>query len=121
MQHEFRTTGRFPRINYTKSMTTLLNPFSYQLKKQATQTINSKSVYSNGDYSVYKYVDKHFIYTYKNIVIAERCGLDKTIVDNLANDTYTGKSEQKYMNFDRPKEAIEIGINAAKELGFTIK
>ena len=50
-------------------MTTLLNPFSYQLKKQATQTINSKSVYSNGDYSVYKYVDKHFIYTYKNIVI----------------------------------------------------
>lgn len=102
-------------------MITLLNPFSFQLKKQPTQTINSKAVYSKGEFSVYKYVEKHFIYTFKNIVIAERCGLDKTIVDDLVNDSYTGEPNKKYLNFDRPKETIKIGIDAAKELRFTIE
>ena len=114
-------TGRFPQIKNTNSMTTLFNTFSFQLKKEAKQIINSNPVYSNGEYSIYKFCDKHYLYTYKNIIIAERCGLDKTMVDELVNDRYTGEHSKKYYNFDRPKQAIEIGINAAKELRFTIE
>lgn len=102
-------------------MKTLFNPFNFLLKKQATQKINSKPVYINGEFSVYKYVKNHFIYTFKNVVIAERGGLDKKMIDDLKNDTYTGELNKKYSNFVRPKEAIKTGIDAAKELGFTIE
>lgn len=119
---DYTTTGCFPRnIKKQRAMKTLLNTFSYQLKKHAMQTINSKPIYSNGEYLVYKFCDNHYLYTFKNLIIAERCGLDKTIIDDLSNDIYTGEPSKKYYNFDRPKQTIEIGINAAKELNFIIE
>lgn len=102
-------------------MKTLFNPFNFLLKKQATQKIDSKPVYTNGEFAVYKYAENHFIYTFKNVVIAERGYLIKEMIDDLANDSYTGEPRQKYSNFFRPKETLKIGIDAAKELRFTIE
>ena len=48
--------------------TTLLNPFSVRLKKEPYMKINTAPVYVDGDYKIYKFVDKHYIYTFKNIV-----------------------------------------------------
>lgn len=102
-------------------MKKLFNPFSLELKKQPVQTISSKPIYSNGDYHIYKYVEKHYIYTYKNIVIAERVGMDRQIIDDLVNEKFTGVSEKQWSNYVRPNEAKAKGIEAAKDLKFVVE
>lgn len=99
----------------------LLNPFSVQLDKQPFMNITSEPIFSKGDYKIYKYYEKYFVHTFKNIVIAERCAKNEQMINDLISGIYTGIESQKYFQFDRPKEAIEIGINAAKKLNFKIQ
>jgi len=47
-------------------LTTLLNPYSVALKKEPFLTINSSPVYVDGDYKIYKFVEKHYLHTFKN-------------------------------------------------------
>lgn len=100
--------------------TTLLNPFSVSLKKYPFMEVATSPVYTNGDYSIYKQGDEHFIHTYKNIVIAQRVAANKTLIDNLVNDNVPTGEASLYHDYQRPKEAILEGIEAAKNLNFEI-
>ena len=95
---------------------TLLNPFSVELQKpNYTTSINSNPVYQNGDYFIYKYVDKHFFHTYKNIIIAERCGVNMDLIDEMAHN-----SDSNDFDINRAKEFKSKGIEAAKKLNFEV-
>lgn len=100
---------------------TLLNPFSVLLKKPPFMDINTAPVYKNGDYRIYKLYDKHFVHTYKNIVICERCAANTELINNLINDTKPSGEADFYFLYERPKQAISEGIEAAKKLNFLIK
>lgn len=97
---------------------TFINPYSVELRKDPFFKVNSPPVYSNGDYRIYKYVDKHYFHTYKNIIICERTGINKEMIDNLAANT--PPPDRLYHDFERPKNAIQLGIAAAEKLDFKI-
>lgn len=100
--------------------TTLLNPYSVSLKKHPFMQVN-EPVFTNGDYRIYKYTNQHFVHTYKNIVICERCAANKDLLnDLLADKKPTGESDI-YHNYERPKQAILEGVKAAKKLNFKIQ
>ena len=99
----------------------LLNPFSVSLKKPPFMDINTEPVYKNGDYRIYKLYDKHFVHTFKNIVICERGAANKELINNIVNDTKPTGEADYYFLYERPKQAILEGIEAAKNLNFTIK
>ena len=98
----------------------LLNPFSVSLKKYPFMEVN-KLIYKRGDYSIYKYADKHFVHTFKNIVIGERVAANKELINNLLNDIKPIGEGILYHDYNRPKRAILKGIKAAKKLNFKIK
>jgi len=98
---------------------TLINPFSVALSKHPFMEAKSNPVYSNGDYRIFKHVDKHYLHTYKNIIIAERSGINKEMIDNLAANTPPLEGSL-YHDFERPKQTILEGIAAAKKLDFQI-
>jgi hypothetical protein len=100
--------------------TTLLNPYSVALKKEPFLTINSGPVYVDGDYRIYKFVDKHYIYTFKNIVATERCGLNKDIISHLKGDTKPKINTTEYYHNKRSLEAIAEGVEYAKMLNFKV-
>jgi len=100
--------------------TTLLNPFSVRLKKEPYMKINTAPVYVDGDYKIYKFVDKHYIYTFKNIVATERCGLNKDIISHLKGDTKPKKDTTEYYHNKRSLEAIAEGVEYAKMLNFKV-
>ena len=77
-------------------------------------------VYVDGDYKIYKFVDKHYIYTFKNIVATERCGLNKDIISHLKGDTKPKKDTTEYYHNKRSLEAIAEGIEYAKMLNFKV-
>ena len=77
-------------------------------------------VYVDGDYKIYKFVDKHYIYTFKNIVATERCGLNKDIISHLKGDTKPKKDTTEYYHNKRSLEAIAEGVEYAKMLNFKV-
>lgn len=101
-------------------MTTLLNPFSFSLKKHPFMEISSDPVYQAGDYSIYKYSKNHFVHTFKNIVIAERGAANIELINNLIADNKPTDEADFYHQYQSPKRAIEDGIKAAKKLNFTV-
>ena len=81
----------------------------------------NEPVFTNGDYRIYHYNYNHFVHTYKNIVICERCAANKDLLnDRIANNKPTGEADL-YHNYERPKQAISEGIEAAKKLNFKIQ
>lgn len=102
-------------------MKTLFNTFAYNLDKSPIMNIQKeKPIYSNGDFHIYEYYYNHFVYTYKNLVITERAGINKQIIDDLVFDNYTAEG-CKYLLFDRPKAMIQTGIETAKKAKFTVE
>ena len=99
---------------------TLINPFSVSLEKYPFMQVN-KLIYKRGDYSIYKYADKHFVHTFKNIVIGERVAANKELINNLLNDIKPTGEGVLYYDYERSKSAILEGIKAAKKLNFKIK
>lgn len=100
---------------------TLLNPFSVRLKNYPFMQVRNKPVFESGDYAIYKLYEKHYVHTFKNIVICERCAPNKEIINNLINDTKPTGEADYYFLYERPKQAISEGLEAAKELKFEIK
>ena len=99
-------------------MKKFISPFSYGLKKGYEFTIYSDNpVYTIGDYSIYKQHDDHYIYTYLNIIISERCGYCEQIINDLFVNKYSGPLNHKFINFDRPKQAIKDGTEIIKKYG----
>lgn len=103
----------------TTAKTILLNPYSVSLKKPPFMEVN-ELVYVNGDYRIYKYTYSHFVHTFKNIVICERGAANKPLIDNLVADIKPTTEAAIYHDYERPKEAIANGIEAAKNLNFQI-
>jgi hypothetical protein len=101
--------------------TTVLNPFSVSLQKNPFMEMRSEPIYTNGDYKIYKHYDRHFVYTFKNIVISERGGINKEMVNNLASNTRPNDEVKLYFEYDRAKAAMLEGIQAAKELNFEVR
>ena len=77
-------------------------------------------VYVDGDYKIYKFVDKHYIYTFKNIVATERCGINKDIISHLKGTTKPKKDTTEYYHNKRVLVALKEGIEYAKANGFEI-
>jgi len=101
--------------------TTLLNPFSHSLGKNPLMEVPEKPIFITGDYKIYKYFDRHFVHTYKNIVIAERCAANKDLLNNLQNDIKPTGTASMYFDFERTLEAKLDGLRIAKEINFTVK
>lgn len=101
--------------------TTLLNPFSVSLKKYPFMEVTSKPIYENGNYRIYKQWDNHFVHTFKNIVIGQRCAANKSLIDGLKNDIKPKGESDLYHDYQRPKAAISDGIKEAKKLKFKVK
>ena len=101
--------------------TTLLNPFSVSLDKYPFMEVATEPIYTNGDYRIYKAWNEHFIHTFKNIVIAQRCAANKDLINNLVTDNKPTDEAGLYHQYERPKQAIRDGVKAAKRLNFTIK
>jgi hypothetical protein len=78
-------------------------------------------VYQNGDWKIYKYTSNHYVHTFKNIVIGERCAANKDLINNLKADIKPTGEAALYHDYERPKEAISEGIEAAQKLNFKIK
>lgn len=101
--------------------TKLLNPFSISLKKPPYMEVNTLPCYQIGEFRVYKYFKDYYIHTFKNIVISERGGINKELLNNLHSDTMPEGESNSYFNYTRAKEAMLQGIEEAKKLNFTIK
>lgn len=101
-------------------MIQLLNPYSYNLKKNPLFEIDREPICKYGLYSIYKLYPDHFVYTYKNIVIMERTGENEKMLWDLTTDTIPENTARAYHDFDRPKEAIKNGLEIAKKIGFKV-
>jgi hypothetical protein len=101
--------------------TTLLNPFSHSLGKNPLMEVPSEPIFTTGDYKIYKYFDKHFVHTYKNIVITERGAADKDLLNNLKNNIKPTGEASIFHNFERPLGAKVDGLRIAQEINFTVK
>lgn len=99
-----------------------LNPYSVELQKpNPFYDIEGEPLYRNGHYSVYKHggVRNWFVYLYKNIIITERTGYSKELVDRFATDNEP-EGYAAYL-FRRAKDAIKLGKKYARRLGFKIR
>lgn len=105
----------------TAASTTLLNPFSISLNKPPYMEVNTLPCYEIGEFKVYKRSNDYYIHTFKNIVIGERCGINKELLNNLHTDTIPEGKSNSYFNYHRAKEAMLQGIEEAKKLNFPIK
>lgn len=101
-------------------VTFFLNPFSADLGKEPVQQKACSLVYENGDYRIYRYLPDYHIYCFKNIVIAERVGLDRSIIDGIVNNVQPLAIADKSINYERPLQAKRDGIALAKKLNFSI-
>ena len=109
----------------------LFNVFSYRLAKNESSvkpalwrvtdsSYYSEPVYTDGDFNIFRKSDNHFLHCYKNIIFAERCGLNTQLLTDIKNDSFSGCGD-KFHNFDSPKEALANGIEFVKfypELNF---
>lgn len=105
----------------TQERIILLNPFSISLDKDPFMTMESRPVFELNDYKIYKYSKDHYVHTFKNIVFAERCKANKDLILTLLNDVKPTGVAALYHDYERPKGAIQQGIEAAKKLNFLIK
>ena len=103
-------------------MLKLFNPFSLELKKDPIENLhylsieNNDAVYIDGDYRVFKKADKWYLHCYKHVIFAERCGINKQMIDDIKNDKFSGNGDgEKYHQFDRPKQAIADGLEWSKK------
>lgn len=103
--------------------TILLNPFSVQLSKHPFMDIKSKPMYIDGNFKIYKYYDRHYIHTYKNIVVTELGAPNREILTQLKNKVAPIDSPENsdLFSYNRCVEAMELGIKEAKKLNFTIQ
>jgi hypothetical protein len=99
----------------------LLNPYSIMLEKNPIMNVDANPVYVDGDFRIYKYYDRHFIHTYKNIVVSERGAQFPQLLTNLKTNTPPTGEASIYHDYLRPLEAMELGIKEAKKLNFVIK
>lgn len=95
-----------------------LNPYSVELEKNPFYEISGEPLYKNGNYSVYKYGKDWFVYLYKNIIITERTGFSKELVDRFVNNDEP--KDYSVYNFRRALDALKKGKKFARELGFKI-
>lgn len=100
---------------------TVLNPFSVSLQKYPFMEVPKKPVYSNGDYKIYAYFERHYVHTFKNIVIAERGKANTDMVEGLINDIRPTDEGRLYHDYERPKQALADGLKAAKKLKFKVQ
>ena len=98
----------------------LLNPFSHSLGKNPLFEVNSKPVFIDGDYRIYKYFDKHFVHTFKNVVICERCAMNKDVLTALKNNIKPIGEASIYHDFERPLWAKNEGLKIAQQINFTV-
>ena len=100
----------------------ILSPFSYAIKKSPIIfRYNINKVYVNGEYSIIRLASS-YIYLYKNIVIAERVGMNKELIDNLVtNNKSNYKGSDLYFCHESPLQAIKYGLEIAKQLNFEVK
>ena len=95
-----------------------LNPFSVELeRKNPFYEIEGKPLYRNGNFSVYKF-NSWYVYLYKNIIITERTGLSKDLVDRFANNDEP--ADYSKHSFRRALEAINRGKRYARKLSFKV-
>ena len=99
--------------------TTVINPFSVSLGKQPFMKLDY-CVYENGDYRIFKHTLNHYVHTFKNIVISERGAANKQLITNLIAGNIPKDEASLYHDFERPKQAILDGMEAAKKLNFII-
>ena len=107
-------------------MAKILNPFSYRLNgkkangehKVIYETIGNRTVYRNGDYSVWKAV-RSYDTCWKNIIITQTVGAPKELVDAMATGVPPTDSVS-FHHYNRMSEAIRDGKQYAKEIGFEI-
>jgi len=100
----------------------LLNPFSIRLEKPSFNNVNESSlVFSDGDFKVYKFSHEWYIHTFKNIVIAERCKINKGIFAALKGELKPTNEADLYFLYERPLSAMNEGIKHAKKLNFSIQ
>lgn len=102
-------------------MIILLNPFSIRLEKSPYMQPESKLVFIDGDFRVYKYSNNHYLHTFKNIIITELGAINKDVINNVKNDIIPPLGDGKrYHQYERPREAMLFGIEQAKKLNFEI-
>lgn len=99
---------------------TLLNPFSHSLGKNPLMEINDNPFFTDGDYKIYRLYNDYFVHTFKNIVIAERCGANKNLLANLKNNIKPTGNASIYHDFERPLWAKNTGLKISKQLNFSI-
>jgi|694.fasta_scaffold05368_27 hypothetical protein len=99
----------------------LLNPFSHALGKNPLMETSGKIVFTDGEYKIYRHFDRHFVHTFKNIVITERTGPNKDLINGLKNNIKPTGEASIYHDFERPQWAINEGLKIAKEINFTIQ
>ena len=99
----------------------LLNPYSIRLEKHPLMNVYGNPVHVHGDFRVYKYCEKWFIHTFKNIVLAERCAVNKELLTTLTGETKPTGEASIYNDYERPMAATKEGIKAAKKLHFFIQ
>lgn len=83
-----------------------LNP--WKSDKQLRRYYDIKEVdlvYKNGDYAVYHVTALCHTYTYKNIAIGQKVGLNKDFVDSLANNIRP--TDETQYSFDRAHEVMK--------------
>lgn len=100
--------------------TILLNPFSIKLEKHPFEKVCSDPCYVDGDYRIYKKSKDHYLHCYKNIIICERCGINKQLLSNVKNDIIPSDKAKVFHDYERPREAMLFGISEAKRLNFEI-
>lgn len=103
-------------------MIKLLNPFSVSLQKpNPYMEVNSEPVYKYGDYLIYKYAERHYLHTWKNLIIGERCAANKELIQNLDNLAKPKNKTREYFDYTRCLEALQEAKQAAQKLNFQIQ
>lgn len=64
-------------------------------------------VYENGDFKIYHQYSDCWLYTYKNIAITQLAGLNKDLLNRLANKERP-EGQQGFL-YDRALESLERG------------
>jgi len=65
-------------------MQTFINTWSKTLTgKYENYKVESKPIYQNGDYAIYKLHKDSHLYTYKNVAVSNLVGVNTPLVDSL--------------------------------------
>jgi hypothetical protein len=103
------------------NLITLLNPFSVKLEHHPFVITENKPVFASGDFRVYKYCERWYLHTFKNIIFGERVGINKDLINNVQNDIKPEGEGRAYFDYQRGKEFMAFGIETANKLNFKIQ